>query len=413
MAGVQFFAPFTKIDETNRLVHGVASVEEYDNAEEIMDYATTKPYVEKWSKRLAKASGGKNLGNVRAMHGEVAAGHLIELELSDDTKSFPVVAKISDDNEWEKCKDGTYTGFSFGGKYVKKWDDPLRKGYRRYTADPRELSLADAPCVPGAIITMVKTDGTEVQIVSHGSVQQFWGCGTSGHEHFRKTDAEECFEESLEKTGKVLNAKNAADAKKAKDAVAAALEAIEAILESAGLTDAEVEAIMDSADADEDKVLKVIRKKLGDGDDPKTTLEGDGDDPLKKIDATSRKDDTMDQKEKDELKKTIVDESTDSFKKIVSSDDFKKTIGSIVSDAVKEELAKTDDRTKALEENVELIGATLAKFMDLPEDDEPPMKKVVNKDDDADDPDKLAKKDDSLGGRIKQSLRNPQNQLRR
>lgn len=272
---VQFFLPFRKFDEATRRVYGVASVEEPDNANEIMDYATTKPLVIAWSQRLAKASGGKNLGNVRAMHGEVAAGHVVELECDDLTKSFPVCVQITDDNEWRKCQNGTYTGFSFGGRYVKKWPDAVLTKCKRYTADPRELSLADVPCVRGALITMVKSDGTEVQIEAHGQVQQTWSCGTTEHEHFRKADAQECFE--LAKTGKVLSSKNATAAqgvavnlKAATGAVADALEALESILESAGLSEATVEQIMTAADDEEDIAEKILKfRKINENHDEK------------------------------------------------------------------------------------------------------------------------------------------------
>ena len=43
---------------------------------EICDYDTTKPLYEKWSAEIARSTSGKSLGNLRAMHGSVAAGKI-------------------------------------------------------------------------------------------------------------------------------------------------------------------------------------------------------------------------------------------------------------------------------------------------------------------------------------------------
>jgi hypothetical protein len=48
-----------------------------------------------------------------------------------------------------------YTGFSQGGRYVKRWADP-DTGLTRYTAEPHEISLVDLPCVPDATFDVVK-----------------------------------------------------------------------------------------------------------------------------------------------------------------------------------------------------------------------------------------------------------------
>jgi hypothetical protein len=66
------------------------------------------------------------------------------------------VAKIVDNNEWEKVVQGVYTGFSIGGSYVKRWTDGAST---RYTAKPAEVSIVDNPCMYGATFTMVKADG--------------------------------------------------------------------------------------------------------------------------------------------------------------------------------------------------------------------------------------------------------------
>ncbi len=150
--------PITKVDAARRLVYGVATAEVADRAGEICDYATTKPYYEKWSQAIATSSGGKSFGNLRAMHGTVAAGKVTSLAFNDEAKKIEICAKVVDDGEWTKVTEGVYTGFSQGGAYAKRWTDV--DGALRYTADPHEISLVDLPCLAEARFEMVKADGS-------------------------------------------------------------------------------------------------------------------------------------------------------------------------------------------------------------------------------------------------------------
>lgn len=156
------FAQITKVDEAKRLVTGRAVQEVPDHADEIFDYASSKPYFMDWSKSFSDDTDGKSLGNVRAMHGKVAAGKLTGIEFNDADKAIDVQAKIVDDNEWKKVIEGVYTGFSIGGSYVgdkiaEKIDD---REVKRYTAKPSEVSIVDAPCIPTAkFFEVVKADG--------------------------------------------------------------------------------------------------------------------------------------------------------------------------------------------------------------------------------------------------------------
>ena len=119
----------------------------------------SKPYSEQWSAEALAASGGKSFGAVRAMHGPVAAGKLTDIAFDDDAKRITVAAKIVDDDElWRKVRKrrrGVYTGFSQGGRYVKRWPD-ADTGLTRYTAEPHEISLVDLPCVRDATFEVVK-----------------------------------------------------------------------------------------------------------------------------------------------------------------------------------------------------------------------------------------------------------------
>ncbi len=150
--------PITKVDAAQRLVYGLATAEVTDRAGEICDYASTKPMYERWSEAIATSSGGKSLGNLRAMHGAVAAGKVTAIGFNDEAKQIEICAKVVDDAEWTKVEEGVYTGFSQGGAYARRWTDEA--GAKRYTADPHEISLVDLPCLAEARFEMVKADGS-------------------------------------------------------------------------------------------------------------------------------------------------------------------------------------------------------------------------------------------------------------
>ena len=165
---LQIHARITKVDEAKRLVYTRVVAEEPDKAGEIFDYVPSKPYFEQWSRDQFEASAGKSYGNVRAMHGKVAAGFFIEpLAFNDDGKYIDGAIKVSDDQEFRKCLDGTYVGVSIGGSYIegsRKTEKIDGKDFTRYTAKPVEVSLVDSPCIPSAkFFDVVKADGTVVK----------------------------------------------------------------------------------------------------------------------------------------------------------------------------------------------------------------------------------------------------------
>ncbi len=158
---MRLLIPITKIDEEKRLVYGVMSQEVLDKSGEIIDYETAKPEFQKWSAEIYEASQGKSYGNVREMHSMSAAGLLAEpLVFNDVDKTVGCCARVVDDMAWEKCKTGTYTGFSIGGAYKARWKDSENPEVMRYTPSPVEVSLVDNPCVPTATFEAIKADGT-------------------------------------------------------------------------------------------------------------------------------------------------------------------------------------------------------------------------------------------------------------
>lgn len=138
---MSLFLPITKIDVAQQMVYGTISEEVPDKTGEILDYATARPAFEEWSRQFHEASGGKSLGNVRAMHGAVAAGKLVDIQYNDAGRRIHGAAKIVDDEEWRKVMEGVYTGFSIGGGYARRWPDsqnpalmPLYAGAHRSIA---------------------------------------------------------------------------------------------------------------------------------------------------------------------------------------------------------------------------------------------------------------------------------------
>jgi hypothetical protein len=158
MSELNLVLPITKVDAVHRLVYGLMTSAAPDRSDEALDYAQSKPYFEAWSDEIAKASDGKSFGNVRAMHGSVAAGILAQpIRFDDAREQMECCAKIVDDQEWKKVEAGVYTGFSIGGSYVRRYKDG---GITRYIARPSEVSLVDNPCNPDAVFQLIKQDGS-------------------------------------------------------------------------------------------------------------------------------------------------------------------------------------------------------------------------------------------------------------
>jgi hypothetical protein len=184
MDDMKVFIPITKIDAAKRLVYGVVTAEMPDVAGEVCDYASTKPLYQKWSSGFVSATAGKSLGNLRAMHGSVAAGKLVDIAFNDAAKRIEICGKVVDDAEWQKVEEGVYTGFSQGGRYVERWPDPNKPSLTRYTAEPLEISLVDHPCLPEATFTVIKADGsTELRKFKSASDALAGGLAKIGARH--------------------------------------------------------------------------------------------------------------------------------------------------------------------------------------------------------------------------------------
>jgi hypothetical protein len=196
----QLNVPIMKFDERTGEFEGWMAVEELDHAKEIIDLDASLPYFQKWQEKYAKATDGQSFGNVREQHDpKKAAGKLtaplVQGNTPDGKPGFYVRGVAVDPVSKQKLADRVLCALSIGGEYVeKKPADEVAKGAIRYVADPAEVSLVDAPCMPSAMITVVKADGSETIAKAVGfTPSQFWSCRAGNeHGHVTKADAKAC-----------------------------------------------------------------------------------------------------------------------------------------------------------------------------------------------------------------------------
>jgi hypothetical protein len=162
---VRLSMPLTKVDEGRRIVSGFASL---DNLDKQMDIVTTEASMNAFAKFR---------GNIREMHQPSAIGKMVSFKeekyFDPESKKFYkgvyVSAYISKgaQDAWEKVLDGTYTGFSIGGR-MNEWDDAYDEKadaqiriIKEY--DLIELSLVDSPANQFAsIMSVQKVDGVDI-----------------------------------------------------------------------------------------------------------------------------------------------------------------------------------------------------------------------------------------------------------
>jgi hypothetical protein len=150
----------SKVDPFSGIVEGIATAEEVDHDNEVLDYAASKPYFVAWSNSVQRDSRGKSYGNIRFQHDDKRpVGRLIQpLKFDDANKQIKIVAQIDEQEARNLLQTGTMTGFSIGGRFVKK--TPLHNGVTSYVADPCEISIVDRPCLPSATFAVIHSDGT-------------------------------------------------------------------------------------------------------------------------------------------------------------------------------------------------------------------------------------------------------------
>ena len=157
--------PLTKVDKDRRIVSGFASLDNIDKQDDIV---TAEASVDAFNRFR---------GNIREMHQPSAVGKMVSFKedkyFDPETKTMYkgvfVSAYISKgaQDAWEKVLDGTYTGFSIGGR-MNKWDDAYDEKsdktirvIKQY--DLVELSLVDSPANQFAnIVSVEKVDGVDI-----------------------------------------------------------------------------------------------------------------------------------------------------------------------------------------------------------------------------------------------------------
>jgi hypothetical protein len=162
---VRLSMPIGKVDIERRMVSGFASL---DNLDKQNDIVTTEASMEAFAKFR---------GNIREMHQPSAIGKMVSFKeekyFDPESKKFykgvyvsTYISKGAQD-AWEKVLDGTYTGFSIGGR-MNKWDDAYDEKMDKQIRiikeyDLMELSLVDSPANQFAsIMSVEKVDGVNI-----------------------------------------------------------------------------------------------------------------------------------------------------------------------------------------------------------------------------------------------------------
>jgi len=139
--------PITKVNKEKRTVSGFATLDNLDRHGDIVTAEASKKAFERFR------------GNIREMHGASAVGKMVNFkednffdpETNKKYNGIYVTAYISKgaQDAWEKCLDGTYSGFSIGGNIVdakmEKSDDGTDSHRVIHNFDLHELSIVDSP----------------------------------------------------------------------------------------------------------------------------------------------------------------------------------------------------------------------------------------------------------------------------
>ena len=158
MNNLNFSFPITMIKTEQRIVCGVATADNIDKSNDIVDFAASEIAFKNWQ------------GNIREMHAPIAVGKAISYkplklkgEDGQEYNAIQVEAYISKGAEdtWQKVLDGTLRAFSIGGRITKKevMEGKMHNGrpisiIKEY--DLGELSLVDNPANAMAVIDLVK-----------------------------------------------------------------------------------------------------------------------------------------------------------------------------------------------------------------------------------------------------------------
>ena len=109
--------PIEMIKKEQRIVSGIATADNIDKSNDIVDFAASEIAFKNWQ------------GNIREMHAPIAVGKAISYKPlkmkgpdGQEYNAIQVEAYISKGAEdtWQKILDGTLRAFSIGGRITKK-----------------------------------------------------------------------------------------------------------------------------------------------------------------------------------------------------------------------------------------------------------------------------------------------------
>ncbi len=140
MDNLQFFIPFAKRDNDQRIVYGYASSATVDSQGDIISQEGLKKALPDYLK----------FPTIREMHQASAVGRTKEAQF--DEKGLFIKGYIVDPIAWLKVKEGVYNGFSIGGRALK------RRGNVVEELALSEISLVDRPANPDAVFALYKFD---------------------------------------------------------------------------------------------------------------------------------------------------------------------------------------------------------------------------------------------------------------
>jgi len=171
MKDKKFYVPITKKDYDKREVAGYATTEALDSEGEVIDLNAVKAALPSYLGPYDHERDMYQYGNIREMHNLSAVGKTMEATVDD--KGLFIKAKVVDPGAWVKVKEGVYTGFSIGGKALKKFGNKIKE------LALKEISLVDRPANPETIFSLVKFDkegrlseveGQEINVIEN----PFW-----------------------------------------------------------------------------------------------------------------------------------------------------------------------------------------------------------------------------------------------
>lgn len=182
-SAVNMSFPITKIDKEKRTVSGFATLDNIDRHGDVVTAEASEKAFANFRRNLRQMHQPIAVGKVLSFHPE----DFYDKEANKTYKGIYVTAYVSKgaQDTWEKCLDGTFTGFSIGGNIVQSSFEPgdTDKSHRVIKEyDLMELSLVDTPANPLANILSIEknADGNFMfkGMVADTSVENVFWCKT-------------------------------------------------------------------------------------------------------------------------------------------------------------------------------------------------------------------------------------------